>query len=54
MELPLYLARIYSFLVKGMKAREIAKQTGLTLRTVQTYTLEIYGWYGVHSRKELK
>lgn len=54
MSLPLYLARIYPYLLNGMKARQIAIETGLAVRTVQAYSQEIYEFYGVHSRKELK
>lgn len=53
MNLPNHLQRIFPDLLGGLTARRIAQRTGLTLRTVQAYTQDIYAIYNVHSREEL-
>jgi DNA-binding CsgD family transcriptional regulator len=51
--LPPRLARLAVLLMAGLSSREVGVRTGLSLRSVRTYTQELFALAGVHCRSEL-
>jgi hypothetical protein len=51
--LPPRLARLAVLLMAGLSPRAVGERTGLSLRSVRTYTEELFALAGVHCRSEL-
>jgi len=51
--LPPRLARLAVLLMAGLSPRAVGERTGLSLRSVRTYTEDLFALAGVHCRSEL-